>query len=86
MAYLVYDLDTTRIEDTYNNATVAKRQTTRLNNKAGEVKFAFAASDVYYATIEKQIERTNLMTGKKFMESVNTPWACSAASESYWSN
>ena len=85
MAYIVYNIATSRIEDTYNNATVAKRQTTRLNNKAGEVKFAFTDGVDYYANKEQLVERTNLMTGKTFVESVNTPYYCSPSSESYWS-
>lgn len=86
MAYIVYNIETSRIEDTYNNETVAKRQTTRLNNKAGTVKFAYAAADVYYAEIEQQVERVNIMTGKTFKESVNTPYFCSPSSETYWSS
>jgi hypothetical protein len=31
------------------------------------------------------VEKTNMMTGKKFLESENTPYYCSPASESYWS-
>ena len=41
------------------------------------------------AAYEKQVpmrEVTNLMTGKKVMERADTPWHCSVASESYWSN
>lgn len=86
MAYIVYNIATSRIEDTYNNATVAKRQTTRLNNKSGEVKFAFTDGVDYYANKEQFVERTNLMTGKTFMESVNTPYYCSPSSETYWSS
>lgn len=86
MTYIVYNIATSRIEDTYNNVTVAKRQTTRLNNKAGEVKFAFTDAVDYHATKEQFVERTNVMTGLKFMESVNTNWACSPASETYWSS
>jgi len=85
MTYIVYNIATTRIEDTYNNETTAKRIRTRLNNKAGEVKFAVAHSEVYHSQIEKMVERTNIMTGKTFMESVNTPSYCSPSSESYWS-
>ena len=32
-----------------------------------------------------KIERTNIMTGKKFLEDVDTPYFCSPASETYWS-
>lgn len=31
------------------------------------------------------VEKTNMMTGKKFLERENTPYYCSPASESYWS-
>jgi len=34
---------------------------------------------------DNMVERTNLMTGKKYMESQDTPIFCSPASESYWS-
>jgi hypothetical protein len=33
----------------------------------------------------KMVERTNIMTGKKFEEDVNTPRFCSPSSESFWS-
>lgn len=86
MVYVVYNIATSRREHTYDTATVAKRQTTRLNNKAGEVKFAYTNGADYSANVEQMVERTNLMSGKTFKESVNTPWACSPASESYWSS
>lgn len=35
--------------------------------------------------ISTLVERTNIMTGKKFQEDVDTPYFCSPASESYWS-
>lgn len=31
------------------------------------------------------VERTNIMTGKKYMEASDTPRCCSPASELYWS-
>jgi hypothetical protein len=40
MTYIVYNIETTRIEDTYMSETSAKRQRTRLNNQAGFEKFA----------------------------------------------
>ena len=33
----------------------------------------------------KMVERTNLMTGEKFMEPANTPLCSSPSSETYWS-
>jgi len=38
-----------------------------------------------YNLIEQQVEKTNLMTGKKYRESVNTPLHLSPSSETYWS-
>jgi hypothetical protein len=38
-----------------------------------------------YSLIEQQVEKTNLMTGKKYRESVNTPLHLSPSSETYWS-
>jgi len=32
------------------------------------------------------VEKTNLMTGKKFMERSDTPYYCSPSSETYWSS
>jgi len=49
------------------------------------------AVDGRYITVEDfdknepMVERTNLMTGKKFQEKLNTPYYCSPSSETYWS-
>lgn len=34
----------------------------------------------------KMVERTNALTGAKFMEAEDTPYFCSPSSESYWAN
>jgi hypothetical protein len=33
----------------------------------------------------EQVERTNIMTGKKFLEDKDTPYYLSPSSETYWS-
>jgi hypothetical protein len=38
-----------------------------------------------YIVGEHMVERTNLMSGEKFMEARATPISCSPASETYWS-
>ena len=48
-------------------------------------QYAIAERSHYDRNIEKKVERTNIMTGAKFMESVNTPYYCSPSSETYWS-
>jgi len=47
--------------------------------------YAVAEFSDYYENLETKVERTNLVTGEKFMESINTPYYCSPSSESYWS-
>ena len=39
-----------------------------------------------YELIEPMVEKTNMMTGKKFQESINTPHYMSQSSESSWSS
>jgi hypothetical protein len=34
---------------------------------------------------DNMVERTNLMTGKKYLEDADTPLCCSPSSETYWS-
>lgn len=33
----------------------------------------------------KYVERTNIMTGKKYMEAEDTPFCCSPSTETFWS-
>jgi len=41
--------------------------------------------DTYYTSVEAKVERVNMMSGKTYWESINTPSYCSPASEAYWS-
>lgn len=38
-----------------------------------------------YLELDTMVERTNLVTGLKYMEDVNTPRHCSPSTEAYWS-
>jgi hypothetical protein len=57
----------------------------------GKNGIRMCASDDYLKQMKvmlvdtNMIERTNIMTGKKFLEPINTPVFMSPASESYWS-
>ena len=46
---------------------------------------AIAEADYYYKNVEKFVTRKNMMSGKEYTESVNTPSYMSPSSESYWS-
>ena len=78
----------------YKTMAAAQAQLTRMHNKHVKTKdsatsplyTAAIAEAAYYASnIEKQVTRKNMMTGKQYTESVNTPSYMSPASEAYWS-
>lgn len=94
MAYVVYDVESTRIatpkpygKEYYATEGAAKAAKTRMEKSirwAGK-ELAVAELTMYRTLIEKMVEKTNLMSGKTYMESVNTPNYCSPSSEAYWS-
>ncbi len=47
--------------------------------------YGIAEKEYYFRHIERKVVRVNLMSGVEYEESVNTPLACSPASETYWS-
>ena len=50
-----------------------------------QFRYAIAASAFFHQNIEKSRTATNMMSGKQFVETVNTPGYMSPSSESYWS-
>jgi len=46
---------------------------------------AIAEAQFYHKHIEQFVERVNMMSGKKYTESINTPNYMSPSCESYWS-
>ena len=97
MGYVIYNLQSTRIrgDRVYKTHAAAKAALTRINNTWNRVYpaeldhprflFGIAELDHYYKNIERQVARINMITGKEYEESVNTPLCCSPASETYWS-
>lgn len=93
MAYVIYHKETTLCwpEKTsrYASERAAKGQLTKAANegklKGEKDEYAVAEISEFRDNIEKQVERVNIMSGKKFMEPVNTPYYCSPSSETYWS-
>ena len=94
MAYVVYNIETTQTvnekrfgRETYKTEAAAKAARTRMIKR---IKFdpnqlAVAEVAFYTQNIAATVTRTNLMTGKTYQESVNTPMCCSPSSETYWS-
>ena len=57
----------------------------KLNEAAGEVKYAVASAPYYAKSVVKMVEKINLMSGLKYMEASNVPGYMSPSSEAYWS-
>jgi hypothetical protein len=94
MSYVVYRISDTlvmhpkndRYKTSWKSEGAAKAFLTRMVKMGyNRDEYAIAETNTYLTFIEKQVERTNLMTGKKYMESVNTRGYMSPSSEAYWS-
>lgn len=94
MAFVIYNIETTKIYSPANFSNyfaterAAKAGRTRLINKNPELigKLEITDSTTFHQHIEKQVYRTNMMSGKQYVEPINTPSYCSPSSESYWSS
>ncbi len=88
MSYVIYNTETTVLaggsfnHKVYPTLRGAKIALARLDNKS---KFAVAEINDFYANIEKQEIKINMMSGKEFTQGVNTPLCCDPSSETYWS-
>jgi hypothetical protein len=94
MAYVIYNPKTTALETeksfgrgSFKTEAAAKAARTRMikRQKFAAADLCIAESMDYINNIKQLVQRTNLMTGKTYMEDVNTPRCCSPASEAYWS-
>ena len=97
--FVIYDRKTSAIleirnangrrNSRYSGIGAARAALTRFTKKndttPAESGYGIAESEYYGKNIERMVERTNIMNGKKFMESINTPYYCSPSSETYWS-
>ena len=92
MGYVIYHKESTRIAGkTYKTHAAAKAALTRMGKGLIEdenhpkFRYGIAEVDYFEEHIERQVERVNMITGKKYMEPVNTPGYMSPSSEAYWS-
>ena len=79
----------------YKTQAAAKAALTRMSKRhradmldtVNDPQFRYAIAEVQYFhnTVEKTRERTNLLSGKPYWETVNTPAHMSPGSETYWS-
>lgn len=89
MDYVVYHIASTKYEKTFDTCSAAKRSATCMNRKSiskGQgIQYAWATIEYYEKNVVHMVERTNLLSGKKYTEASNTPNYCSPSSEAYWS-
>jgi len=93
MAYVIYNKDTTWLlnKTKYKTAPAAKRALTMACKEAYESgasiygTFRIAEESEFHKSIEKTEVKKSLLSGKEFVQPVNTPLCCDPSSETYWS-
>jgi len=91
MSYVIYNKESTIIlgghRNTFKTEAAAKAGLTRAVNKdnINRDEYAIAESQHFHESIEKQVERINLMSQKTYNEPINTPCHLSPSCESFWS-
>ena len=96
--FVVYHKETTRIPhikgkhwetQAFKSERSAKAALTRAINdqrlKGNREDYAVAERAEFHEKIEKLVSKTNLMSGERYLEPINTPAYLSPACESYWS-
>ncbi len=79
----------------YTTMSAAKAALTRMSKRYRadlketvndpQFRYAIAEAGYFHKSLEKSRKTTNMMSGKEFVEPVNTPNYMSPSSESYWS-
>ena len=80
----------------YATMSAAKAALTKMTNwhryhtindmqNSPQFRYAIAETGYFHKSLEKSRKTTNMMSGKEFVEPVNTPNYMSPSSESYWS-
>lgn len=94
--WYVYDKATTVIQKTCKTHAAAKAWVTRKQNEFLKNSGIYVSNDgplfdwglaeeqYYHLFIEQRVTKRNLITGKEFTQSVNTPRCCDPSSELYW--
>ena len=97
MGYVIYNIRTRKQlknamndEKSYATPGAAKAALTRALYNTNPVIFredhAVTTFADYHNNIVQMVERTNALTGAKYMEREDTPFYCSPSSETYWSS
>lgn len=90
MKYIVYNVDCHSDKNYFDTKRGAAISRAALNKKYSarvgqEKRYEYASVEDFENNVVYMREKTNLMTGEKFMERSDTPYYCSPSSETYWS-
>ena len=84
MTYVLFNVDNhadKRFFETSRGAKIARAAA----NKNSIYEYDVLSIEEFESDIVKMVEKTNLMTGEKFMERSDRPFCCSPSSETFWS-
>ena len=63
-----------------------RRDLAAMEREIAELFPTYKKKDGYlFRVVETMVTKTNMMSGKEFQERYDTPYACSAANETFWS-
>lgn len=82
--YIVYNVNSHSDNRQFETVRGAKIACTAMNKKSKN-EYAVASIQEFDTKVVKMVEKTNIMSGEKFMERSDTPYYCSPSSETYWS-
>lgn len=88
MMYVIYNLSTTRLHGgslNYKKYPTLRGAKIALARIADRDEYGIADAEDFFKHIEKKEVKRNLLSGKEFVQGVNTPLCCDPSSETYWS-
>lgn len=89
MSFVIYHDETTRThrsktrKESWETERAAKAERTRA--KLSDEVWLIEEKLFFHTNIELRVRKRNMMSGKWFTESINTPGFLSPSSEAYWS-
>ena len=84
MTYIMFNVDNHSDNHSFKSSRGAKIARAAAN-KNSKNTYEVVSLEEFNTDIEKMVEKTNLMTGEKFMERSDCPYYCSPSSETFWS-
>lgn len=88
---VIYEKSSSLLVKTYPTMKGAQIALTRAANQGKKIRGFDTAGlhvcdeETFWRTIDKKVVKRNLMSGKPFVDSINTPLCCDPSSETYWS-